>query len=167
MFSLFFDCSLHLSLLPSQQVGEGFLCNARFWSFLQENTSKQHFFLSWAQISVSTDVHVYGQKVPALKCFYFFSLNSLVSSCKCSKIRQHKPSHKSSHLKQVFSYCACFFPLYFFAIQTWSGCTFRQSVCYRPNILLSPHSEAGMWVFHQDSEFHLSSLPTWKQRCLP
>lgn len=99
VFSLFFDCSLHLSLLPSQQVGEGFLCNARFWSFLQENTSKQHFFLSWAQISVSTDVHVYGQKVPALKCFYFFSLNSLVSSSKCSKIRQHKPSHKSSHLK--------------------------------------------------------------------
>lgn len=101
VFTLFFDCSLHLSLLPSQQVGEGFLCNARFWSFPQENTSKQLFFSfwSWAQISVSTDVHVYGQNVPALKCFPFFSLNSLVSPCKCSKIRQHKPSHKTSHSK--------------------------------------------------------------------
>lgn len=35
-----------------------------------------------------------------------------------------------------------------------------QSVCYWLDILLCPHSEAGTWIFHQDSEFHLSSLPT-------
>lgn len=49
--------------------------------------------------------HPCCQKTLTLKCFPLFSFPSLVFSCKCSKIRHHKPSQKTGHLKQQFSQC--------------------------------------------------------------